>query len=152
MAKAKGKPLDQMMPDIREALEDGLEKAAYDITWQLKRAGPYWSGFFESLWEVNPGRIEVKPDQQDASKTPPKPRPPVYTPVEVPDSPNLNGYTIGNRARYRLYAMDILPTPTGRQKGNAPNKTAPKNWFDTYVNTKMKTTVNKAFISVFKRY
>lgn len=144
-----------VVPDIREALEESLEKAAYDITWQLKRAGPYWSGFFESLWQVNAGRTAVRPDQVDVMDTPSTPKTRVYSPVEVPESPNLGGYTIGNRANYRLYAMDILPYSTRRGKryrGDAKNATAPKFWFDTYINTQMRSTINNAFTDVFRRY
>lgn len=148
----KGKPLTQMVPDIREALNDSLEKAAYDVTMDLKVKGPYWTGFFESLWQVNPGKTAVRPNIKDPSTRKVKIRPKDITKPDIPESPNLNGYTIGNRANYRLYAMDILPSPTGRQGGDAPNKTAPKKWFETYVQAQMRKTINNAFTSVFKRY
>ena len=39
-----GKPLTQMVPDFREALEEGVQDAAEQVVFDLKRAGPYWSG------------------------------------------------------------------------------------------------------------
>ena len=138
-----------VVPDIREALEEGLEKAAEDVTFQLKRKGPYWSGFFESLWQVNAGKTAVRPDQVDVMETPKTPKTRVYSPVEVPESPNLGGYTIGNRAEYRLWAMDIRKDgPRAKSK----RRTAPLNWFDTYINTQMRSTINNAFTDVFRRY
>ena len=132
-----GKPLTQMVPDFREALEEGLEVAAGEVTEQLKIAGPYWTGFFESLWVVQPGKKAIKANIKDATTNKKKRPARDYTEVEVPESPNLGGYTIGNRANYRLYAMDILPSPTGRGAYPAANLTAQKNWFDLYVNAKM---------------
>lgn len=135
--------LTQIVPDFREALEEGLEVAASDITEQLKIEGPYWTGFFESLWQVNAGNVAVKPNIFDATTKKTK-RSRDYTPVEVPESPNLGGYTIGNRANYRLYAMDIKPTPTARGAYPAANLTAQKNWYDLYVNARMPETINRS--------
>ena len=144
------KPLTQLVPDIREALEKGLEEAAEQVVMDLKKDGPYWTGFFESLWEVNPGNTAVKANIKNPLEVPKQPKTRQITPVEIPESPNLNGYTIGNRAEYRLYAMDIL-------KGGARDRagarlTADKNWFDTYVNAKMPQVVNQTLINVFRRY
>ena len=146
------KNLTQIVPDFRVALEEGVQEAAEQVVFDLKRAGPYWTGFFESLWQVNAGNIAVKPNIKDATTNKKKRPGRDYTEAEVPESPKLGGYTIGNRANYRAYAMDILPSPTGRQGGNAKNKTAPKNWYDTYINSKMRTVVNKSIQNVFRRY
>jgi hypothetical protein len=48
--------------------------------------------------------------------------------------------------------MDILPSPTGRQGGDAPNKTADKKWFDTYVNAKMPAVLDAKLTNVFRRF
>ena len=140
----KSKPLSQLVPDFKAALEEGLEVAAGEITEQLKVEGPYWTGFFESLWVVEPGKTKIVANVKDATTSKKKRPGRDYTDVFVPESPNLGGYTIGNKANYRLYAMDILPSPTGRQGGDAPNKTADKKWFDTYVNAKMPETINRS--------
>lgn len=145
------KPITAIVPDFREALQEGMEQIAETVTNELKEAGPYWTGFFESLWVVQPGRAAVKANISDPS-TNRKKRPRDLSPTFVPDSPNLAGYTIGNRAIYRLYAMDVLPSPTGRQQGNAPNKTAPKFWYDTYRNAKMGKTIQRELSDVFRRY
>ena len=142
--------LTQIVPDFREALEEGLEVAATEVTEQLKIAGPYWTGFFESLWQVNAGNYAIKPNVFDATTQKTK-RSRDYTPVDVPESPNLGGYTIGNRANYRLYAMDILPSPTGRGAYPAANLTAQKNWFDLYVNAQMPETINRSLWRALRR-
>ena len=140
----KSKPLSQLVPDFKAALEEGLQEAAEQIVYDLKRDGPYWTGFFESLWVVEPGKTKIVANVKDATTSKKKRPGRDYTDVFVPESPNLGGYTIGNKANYRLYAMDILPSPTGRQGGDAPNKTADKKWFDTYVNAKMPETINRS--------
>ena len=146
------KPLTQLVPDLREALEKGLEEAAEQVVMDLKKDGPYWTGFFESLWEVNPGNTAVKANIKNPLKVPKQPKTRQITPVEIPESPNLDGYTIGNRSDYRLYAMDIEPSPSGRGAYPAANLTADKNWFDRYVNAKMPQVVNQTLINVFRRY
>lgn len=140
----KSKPLSQLVPDFKAALEEGLEVAAGEITEQLKVEGPYWTGFFESLWVVEPGKTKIVANIKDATTSKKKRPGRDYTDVFVPESPNLGGYTIGNKANYRLYAMDILPSPTGRGAYPAANLTAKKNWFDLYVNAKMPETINRS--------
>lgn len=146
----RGKPMTQIVPDFREALEEGVETAAEEIVEQLKIEGPYWTGFFESLWQVNVGRTAVKADIVDPETNKKRRLTRVYTPADVPESPNLQGYTIGNRANYRLYAMDIKPSPTGRGAYPAANLTAPKNWYDNYVNAKMPETINRNLWQAFR--
>ena len=142
--------LTQIVPDFRIALEEGLEVAALEVTEQLKIAGPYYTGFFESLWQVNAGKYAIKPNVFDASSQKNKVGRD-YTPVEIPVSPKLGGYTIGNRANYRLYALDILPSPTGRGAYPAANLTAQKNWFDLYVNSQMPETINRSLWRALRR-
>ena len=48
----KGKPLSQLVPDFRNALEEGLQEAATQVVRDLQIAGPYWTGFFSDVWEV----------------------------------------------------------------------------------------------------
>ena len=145
------KPITAIVPDFRDALEEAMEQIAETVTDELKEAGPYWTGFFDSLWVVQPGRKAVIANISDPS-TNKKKRPKEPSDTFVPPSPNLAGYTIGNKANYRLYAMDILPTPTGRQQGNAENKTAPKNWYETYRNATMGQTIQRELTNVFRRY
>jgi len=144
------KPITQIVPDFREALEEGVETATKDIVEQLKIEGPYWTGFFESLWQVNVGKTAVRADIKDPSTNKKRRLTRVYSPADVPESPNLQGYTIGNRANYRLYAMDIKPTPTARGAYPAANLTAPKNWYDNYINAKMPETINRNLWQAFR--
>lgn len=139
--------LTQIVPDFREALEEGVQEAAEQVVFDLKREGPYWTGVFETLWQVNAGNYAVKPNVANPLEVPNTPAARSYTKAEVPESPNLGGYTIGNRAKYRLIAMDIVG-----DRGSRRGKTAPKNWYDTYINSKMRTVVNKSIQNVFRRY
>lgn len=144
------KKLEQLVPDFRNALEEGLEKATEQVVFDLKRAGPYWTGFFESLWEVNAGKRAVRANVKNPLEVPKQPLTPRYTPVDVPKSENLNGYTIGNRAEYRLYAMDIIKA--GPRQAPGARLTAERNWFDTYVNSKIPRVINLELRNVFRRY
>ena len=120
-------PITSIVSDFKAALEEGLEVAAGEITEQLKIEGPYWTGFFESLWVVEPGKTKIVANIKDASTSKKKRPGRDYTDVFVPESPNFGGYTIGNKANYRLYAMDILPSLRGgehiQQQTSLPRKT-----------------------------
>ena len=143
------KNLTQIVPDFRVALEEGVQEAAEQVVFDLKRAGPYYSGVFETLWQVNAGNYAVKPNVANPLEVPKTPAARSYTEAEVPESPKLAGYTIGNRAKYRLYAMDILGDPL---RGDKQGRTAPKNWYETYINSKMRRVVNTSIQNVFRRY
>ena len=139
--------LTQIVPDFREALEEGVQDAAEQVVFDLKRAGPYWTGVFETLWQVNAGKYAVQANIDNPLETPSQPAARSYTETEVPESPNLGGYTIGNRAKYRLVAMDIVGDRATRK-----GKTAVKNWYDLYINSKMKGAINNSIQNVFRRY
>ena len=81
----------------------------------LQIEGPYWTGFFsESVASQRRKDRAIKANIFDAStKKTKQPDSDIYA-IDVPPSPNLNGYTIGNRANYRLYAMDIKTHSKGR--------------------------------------
>jgi len=145
------KPLTQLVPDFREALEQGLEEAAEQVVYDLKREGPYYTGFFESLWEVNPGKKAIRADIANPLKVPKEPLTREYTDAYIPPSPNLMGYTIGNRAQYRAFALDLVPGK-GARSADGARLTAPKKWFDTYINAKMPRVINSQLTNVFRRY
>ena len=148
-----GKPLTQLVPDFREALEEGVQQATKAVVRDLQVAGPYWTGFFADMWQVNVGKTAVKANIQSMEPVGEDPKPERdYVEVAVPDSPDLQGYTIGNRANYRLYAMDLLTDPDkGRGKKGA-RLTAPKNWYDRYINAEMPDVINQQITNVFRRY
>ena len=146
----KGKPLSQLVPDFRNALEEGLQEAAEQIVYDLKREGPYYTGFFETLWEVQPGKTKIVANIANPLKVPKTPAARSYTTAEVPESPDLGGYTIGNRSEYRLYAQDILKG--GARSAEGARLTAPRDWFDTYFNAKMPAVLDAKITNVFRRF
>ena len=146
----KGKPLNQLVPDFKAALEEGLQEAAEQVVYDLKREGPYYTGFFETLWEVQPGKTKIVANIANPLKVPKTPAARSYTTAEVPESPNLGGYTIGNRSEYRLYAQDILKG--GARSAEGARLTAPKDWFDTYFNAKMPAVLDAKLTNVFRRF
>ena len=146
----KSKPLSQLVPDFRNALEEGLQEAAEQVVYDLKREGPYFTGFFETLWEVQPGKTKIVANIANPLKVPKTPAARSYTTAEVPESPNLGGYTIGNRSEYRLYAQDILKG--GARSAEGARLTAPRDWFDTYFNAKMPAVLDAKITNVFRRF
>ena len=146
-----GKSLTHIVPDFREALEEGVEQAVTTVVRDLQEAGPYWTGFFADMWQVNVGKTAVRADissMEPVGKEPKTPRD--YVDVFVPESPNLQGYTIGNRAEYRLLAMDIKPG--GPRDNPEARLTAPKKWYDRYINAQMPDVINTQITNVFRRY
>ena len=146
----KSKPLNQLVPDFKAALEEGLQEAAEQVVYDLKREGPYYTGFFETLWEVQPGKTKIVANIANPLKVPKTPAARSYTTAEVPESPNLGGYTIGNRSEYRLYAQDILKG--GARSAEGARLTAPRDWFDTYFNAKMPAVLDAKLTNVFRRF
>lgn len=159
------RPLKNASRDLMQAFSEGMEEVARNITADLKYQGPYWSGQFYDLWVIEPGDVGILKNIPTAirpvAKTPKQK--PSYSAgkamVSVPRSTLDQGYTIGNRANYALYAMDLLPSPTGRRSpsftrmdGSPVQITAPKYWFDTYMNSLAGKTVNASLVSVFRRY
>ena len=159
------RPLKNASRDLMQAFSEGMEEVARNITADLKYQGPYWSGQFYDLWVIAPGDVQIPKNIPTAIRPVPKTpgTKPTYNSgkasVSVPRSTLDQGYTIGNRANYALYAMDLLPSPTGRRApsfsrmdGSPVNITAPKFWFDTYMNSQAGKTVNTSLVSVFRRY
>tara|TARA_B100000965_G_C19272454_1_gene617907 strand:- start:113 stop:586 length:474 start_codon:yes stop_codon:yes gene_type:complete len=155
------KPISQLIPDFREALQEGLKDAVGDVVEDLIEEGPYWSGLFAESWRVVAGAKSSIPMYIPRSYPVPRTsredkKPPARSLVPfIPENSNLEGYTIGNMTEYRGYAMDLLPTNKGRQMGNAPNATAKKDWFLLYVHAPkggMGKRINDTLTNVFRRY
>ena len=145
-----GKPLTQLVPDFREALEEGVQQATETVVRDLQIAGPYWTGFFSDVWQVNVGKTAIKANIQNPLEVPKQPKTPQYVDIDVPESPDLQGYTIGNRAAYRLWAMDIISAGPRAQPG--ARLTADKNWYDKYVNSQMPGVIDQQITNVFRRF
>lgn len=146
------KSLTQIVPDFRQALEEGVQQATETIVRDLQVAGPYWTGFFSDVWQVNSGKAAIKANIQNPLDVPKEPKTPQYVDIDVPESPNLQGYTIGNRAAYRLYAMDILTAGTRARANPNARLTAPKKWYDNYINSEMPGVLESQIYDVFRRY
>ena len=146
------KSLTQIVPDFRQALEEGVQQATETIVRDLQVAGPYWTGFFSDMWQVNVGKTAIKADLRSMETVGKEPKTRDYVEVAVPDSPNLQGYTIGNRAAYRLYAMDILTAGTRARANPNARLTAPKKWYDNYINSEMPGVLESRIYDVFRRY
>ena len=148
------KSITQLVPDFREALEEGVQQATKTVVRDLQVAGPYWTGFFSDVWEVNVGNKAIKANIANPLEVPKQPKTPQYVDIDVPESPNLQGYTIGNRADYRLYAMDIIKEGPRwpRDRDKVPTRTAIPNWYDKYINSDMPGVIEQQITNVFRRY
>ena len=132
---------------INNVSAECAEKAAEDITRQLKIKGPYWTGEFEQGWEVALGDTAIPAVEQrrgsdfpsDIIKAGPQPR--QITPLkagadfpEIPKGTKNPKYNIDNRMAYRDIAKDLVPaTADGRYRGELPRATADKDWYVTYI-------------------
>ena len=136
-----GKPLTHIVPDFREALEEGVEQAVTTVVRDLQIAGPYWTGFFSDVWQVNVGKTAIKANIKNPLEVPKQPKTPQYVDIDVPESPDLQGYTIGNRAELQaLCDGHHQPTPTGLGLTRTHELTADKKWYDRYINAEMPET------------
>ena len=148
------KGLARITDDFKAVLSGALELAAADIVQDLQQDGPYWSGFFSEVWEVKAGDTPIQANLTDPLQVTlrqPRTRPSKFERIDVPPTPELAGYTIGNRAKYRLFAMDIEPTPRGRGAPEA-RITADKKWFDRYVNSRLQRTLDKNISGAFRAF
>lgn len=110
-------------------------RAAVNIVNDLKAKGPYWDGYFELAWEVQPGDVEIPADQKGAEQRTPAASTRQISRITVEDTPrqrvdyrSVPHLTIGNRMEYRDIALDLKP---GRIKSGG-NETAPQDWYVTY--------------------
>ena len=153
------KKLDQLLPDVLTAIRGGLKETAQNLTMDLKAKGPYWSGQFESLWEIKTGDVQIPKNIPTLERPVPKAPRQKITNLPIVPTPKLKlGYTIGNRASYAAYAQDVIPTPTGRSSptftridGTPVRLTAPKYWFDTYLNAQAGRTVERSLLKAFRK-
>lgn len=155
---ARTRPLMQLTQDLRSGLSLATERVAYDITMELKKRGPYWSGDFEENWVVETGMTQITQDVPSRSRRDvPEALDPQVTPPQVPPADDrLLGYTIGNRMEYADVAMDHVPGPEGYRWERA-GSSAERDWFDRYLgggeaNKTIGSAVNEALrVAGFKR-
>ena len=113
------------------------EKAAEDITTQLKLRGPYWTGEFEEAWEVTDGKAipassipSGTMEERIAAGPQPRQVTRLKAGVDFPNAPKKGpiNYTIDNRMVYRYIAKDLEP---GRIKSGG-RETADQDWYVNY--------------------
>ena len=133
------------------------EQAAREITYDLKREGPYWTGDFEKAWVVRPGDVSIakEGEARDLSNGIPERKSPSYTEAEIPDVQPASKavLTIGNTSPYREIAMDLLPDKPRlfREDGSRKNNTAEPDWYVMYAQGKgLRDSAKKAIKLVQK--
>ena len=117
---------------IGEVSQVIAQEAARNITNELIKAGPWYSGQFARNWAVKVGNVSIP-----ATVRPEDRRQTDRVAIKPPAIPSLRGtgknksvgYTIDNRTTYRRIAMDLVP---GRTE-NARIISAPRDWYRDYV-------------------
>ena len=98
-----------IVPDVREALEEALIETTQNIATDLRTYGPYWDGTFAN-WIALPGDRAIKPiipTFPNVAKNP-RPRPASWQEIDLTPSENLTGYTQGQP--HHLPALRHGPT------------------------------------------
>ena len=110
------------------------EEASEAIIRQLQIKGPYWTGNFAGAWEARVGNVNIPADEKSLDR---EERPRQLETYSVEAAPKGNKgnlqYTIDNRMEYRDVAKDLIPDSTGKKRGEKEGRTAPLNWYRTYL-------------------
>ena len=126
---------------INNIKSEVAEEASEAIIRQLQIKGPYWTGNFAGAWEARVGNVNIPADQKsldrdkdvnDEGKSTKQME--TYVVEQAPKGKKGNlQYTIDNRMEYRDVAKDLIPDSTGTIRGEKPGRTAPLNWYRTYL-------------------
>ena len=126
---------------INNIKNEVAEEASEAIIRQLQIKGPYWTGNFAGAWEARVGNVNIPADQKsldrdkdvnDDGKSTRQIE--TYVVEQAPKGRKGNlQYTIDNRMEYRDVAKDLIPDSTGSLRGEKPGRTAPLNWYRTYL-------------------
>ena len=126
---------------INNIKSEVAEEASEAIIRQLQIKGPYWTGNFAGAWEARVGNVNIPADQKsldrdkdvnDDGKSTRQIE--TYVVEQAPKGRKGNlQYTIDNRMEYRDVAKDLIPDSTGSLRGEKPGRTAPLNWYRTYL-------------------
>ena len=127
------------LPDLKDYItkvkQVTAEEATRTVMFDLKRAGPYFTGEFEKAWVSRAGDVPIptaraskytEEERFEIARTKQK----VFTePVVIPlKGKELNSYTIGNLMDYRDIAMDLVDPPE-----RVGRLSAERDWYVLYV-------------------
>lgn len=136
-AKFNLAPIETWINNIKSEV---AQEAADAIIRQLQIKGPYWTGSFAGAWEARLGKTPIPATENavnrgDTFSAVAQPRQlETYIVQEAPKNNRKNvEYTIDNRMVYRDVAKDLVPDATGLLRGNKPGRTAPLNWYTSYL-------------------
>ena len=110
------------------------EEASEAIIRQLQIKGPYWTGNFAGAWEARVGNVNIPANEKSLDRDERPRQLETYSVEAAPKGKKGNlQYTIDNRMEYRDVAKDLIPDSTGTIRGKKPGRTAPLNWYRTYL-------------------
>jgi len=121
------------------------ENAARDIVIDLKIAGPYWSGEFESNWVVKRGSVGVGATKESQFGVFPERRTRTITDVTIPPAKGRKDitYSISNQMVYRNIALDLEPGRL-RKSGELSYSDQPaQDWYVKYLQTELRSRLEK---------
>ena len=119
---------------INNIKSEVAEEASEAIIRQLQIKGPYWTGNFAGAWEARVGNVNIPADEKSSDREERPRQLETYSVEAAPKGKKGNlQYTIDNRMEYRDVAKDLIPDSTGTIRGEKPGRTAPLNWYRTYL-------------------
>ena len=119
---------------INNIKSEVAEEASEAIIRQLQIKGPYWTGNFAGAWEARVGNVNIPADLKSSDREERPRQLETYSVEAAPKGKKGNlQYTIDNRMEYRDVAKDLAPDSTGSLRGEKPGRTAPLNWYRTYL-------------------
>ncbi|AFX83691.1 putative phage tail protein [uncultured Mediterranean phage MEDS2 group] len=148
------KPITELTKDIRKLIEDGRAVAGPEIVESLQRKGPWWTGNFGRLWELDIKPIKpVVSNERDIEN--PKDKPTSFLKLPPLRAKIQESLYIGNLADYAGYAVNKDPIDGETYASERPPKkrTAESvDWYEVYTETGRDTglflDLDKAFASV----
>ena len=119
---------------ISKIKSEVAEEASEAIIRQLQIKGPYWTGNFAGAWEARLGNVNIPADKKSSDRDQRPRQLETYSVQAAPKGKKGNiQYTIDNRMEYRDVAKDLIPDSTGKRRGQKKGRTAPLNWYRTYL-------------------
>ena len=119
---------------INNIKSEVAEEASEAIIRQLQIKGPYWTGNFAGAWEARLGDVNIPADQTSSDRDQRPRQLETYSVQAAPKGKKGNiQYTIDNRMEYRDVAKDLKPDSTRKLRAQKEGRTAPLNWYRTYL-------------------